>query len=216
MTSPRAHPYGETLMSFAAATLDPAFALVLNCHLHFCPACRRRVRVLEDVGGLLLEGVRAENDEALSLRTMSRFSAEIAQALSSTDRGARADPGDEAAMPAPLARIAGSARARISWQDFSPGAKSFELAQFSRSSARARIVMIEPGALLHSEKHGGQLALLLWGAYRYDGGRFERGDLHDIAAASGFKTFVSDSPEGAIFLTAIAPAAQFQIVRTAH
>ncbi|MFZ1109940.1 MAG: hypothetical protein WAN43_16520 [Rhodomicrobium sp.] len=215
MTSPRAHPYGETLMSFAAGTLDPAFALVLDCHLHFCPVCRRRVGALEDVGGLLLEGMPAGKDEAFSLRTMSRFSAESAQALSSPDQGARPDPGNEAAMPAPLARIAGGARESILWQDFSPGAHSFELAQFSRGASRARIVKIEPGALLHSEKHGGQLALILWGAYRYDGRRFERGDLHDIAP-SGFKTFVSDSPDGAIFLTAIAPAAQFQIIRTAH
>jgi putative transcriptional regulator len=216
MTSPRNHPHGETLMSFAAGTLDPAFALVLDCHLQFCPACRQRVRVLEDVGGLLLDALSGDKDEALSLRTMSRFNAEIAQAVSSDGQEAHAEPGDDAAMPAPLARATGRARESLSWQDFAPGAHSFELAQLSRGAVRARIVKIDPGALLHSERHGGQLALLLWGAYRYDGGRFERGDLHDIATGGGFKTFVSDSPEGAIFLTAIAPAAQFQIVRTAH
>jgi putative transcriptional regulator len=216
MTSPRSHPHGETLMGFAAGTLDPAFALVLDCHLHFCALCRRRVRLLEDVGGLLLEGVLAEKDEAFSLRTMSRFSAEVAQSMSSADRDSRPDPGNDAIMPAPLARFAGGAREGIPWQDLAPGAKSFELPQLSRRAARLRIVRIEPGAILHSEKHGGQLALMLWGAYRYESGRFERGDLHDIAAASGFKTFVSDSPEGAIFLTALVPAAQFEIVRTAH
>jgi putative transcriptional regulator len=215
MSSPRSHPYGETLMGFAAGALNPAFALVLDCHLHFCPNCRRRVRLLEDVGGLLLESVPADKDEAFFLRTMSRFNAEIAHPLGSPGERARLDPGDDAAMPAPLARVAGARREGISWRDLAPGAKSFELAQFSRGPARARIVRIEPGAILHSEKHGGQLALMLWGAYRYDGGRFERGDLHEIAA-SGFKTFVSDSPEGAIFLTAIAPAAQFEIIRTAH
>jgi putative transcriptional regulator len=215
MIAPRSHPHGETLMGFAAGTLDPAFSLVLDCHLHFCPTCRRRVRVLEDAGGLLLEASLAEKDDAFSLRTMSLFSSVVAQDFSTPNQEARPDPGNETVMPTPLARIAGSARGSISWQDLAPGAQSFELAQFSRGSVRARIVRIEPGALLHSERHGGQLALMLWGAYRYDGGRFERGDLHDISP-SGFKTFMSDSPEGAIFLTAIAPAAQFQIIRTAH
>jgi putative transcriptional regulator len=215
MTAPRSHPHGETLMSFAAGALDPALALVLNCHLQFCAACRRDLRPLEDVGGLLLEGMIADEDEAFSLRMQSRFSREFAQPLSSPGQHALLDPGNEAIMPAPLARATGLRRETIPWQDLSQGLRNFDLPEFARGPARARIVEIAPGAVLHSERHGGQLVLVLWGAYRNDGERFERGDLHDIDAG-GFKAFASDAPEGAVFLTAAAPVAQFEILRTAH
>ncbi len=215
MTAPLSHPHGETLMSFSAGALDPAFTLVLDCHLQFCARCRRRVRVLDGVGGLLLEGLAAGKDEALSLRMRERLAREVAQTAGSSGPDARLDAGDEAVMPAPLAHFTGLRRETIPWQDLEHGTMSFDLAGLPRGSVRARLVRIEPGAVLHSERHGGQVVLVLWGAYRYGGRRFERGDLHEIEA-SGFKTFVSDSSEGAIFVTAIAPVAQFEILRTAH
>jgi putative transcriptional regulator len=214
MSTPRRHPQGETLMSYAAGALDPAFALVLCCHLQFCALCRRRVRALDEVGGVLLERMAAQEDEAFSARTMGRFSAGPAQ-----DLGGRAqtapEAGDEVIMPGPLARATGLNRATIPWKDAPHGERRYDLPRLRAAAASARIVHIEPGAVLHSEKHGGQLVLVLWGAYVYDGDRFERGDLHDIGG-SGFKTFASASPEGATFVTSVAPAHQAEILRTAH
>ena len=74
---------------------------------------------------------------------------------------------------------------------------------------------LEPGAILHAERHGGQLALVLWGAYEYDGQLFERGDLHDLDE-NGFKTFKGASPEGVTFFTAMSPVPQPAIFRTGH
>jgi putative transcriptional regulator len=215
MTHPRSHPKGETLMSFAASALNPAFSLVLDCHLQFCVNCRRRVGVLEQVGGVLLEGLPVDKDEAFLLRMRERFAQEVAQPVGSLGSPARPGAGDEVIMPAPLAAATGLRRETIPWQDLGQGVMNFDLAEIARGSARARIVRIEPGAVLHSERHGGQLVLVLWGAYRCDGIRFERGDLHEIDA-TGFKAFASDSAEGAIFVTAIAPVLQFEILRTAH
>jgi putative transcriptional regulator len=214
MITPRRHPRGETLMSYAAGALDPAFALVLCCHLQFCALCQRRARALDEVGGVLLERMAAPDDEAFSARTMGRFSAGHAQ-----DLGARPhsvlEAGDEVMMPGPLARATGLNRATIPWKDAPLGERRYDLPALRRAAASARIVHIEPGSVLHSEKHGGQLVLVLWGAYVYDGERFERGDLQDIDA-SGFKTFASASPEGATFVTAVAPMHQAEILRTAH
>ena len=173
MTSPRAHPYGETLMSFAAGTLDPAFALVLDCHLHFCPVCRRRVGALEDVGGLLLEGMPAGKDEAFSLRTMSRFSAESAQALSSPDQGARPDPGNEAV----------DAGAACAHRQPASGESHFVARFFAwRAQLRTRAVLSRRFSRAHREDRTGRAApfrkawrttrAVLWGAYRYDGAPF--------------------------------------------
>lgn len=203
MITPRRHPHGETLMSYAAGALDPAFALVLCCHLQFCALCRHRVRALDEVGGVLLERLAGQDDEAFFARTMDRFSADAAQDLGERSHSAL-EAGDEVMMPGPLARATGLSRATIPWKDANHGERRYDLPKLRRAAASARIVHIEPGAVLHSEKHGGQLVLVLWGAYVYDGDRFERGDLHDIGA-SGFKTFASASPEGATLFVVAGP-----------
>jgi hypothetical protein len=95
------------------------------------------------------------------------------------------------------------------------GLRQFDLAKVAGAAASSHIVHIEPEAILHSEKNGGQLILVLWGAYDYDGDRFERGDLHDISE-SGFKTFKGASPEGVTFFTSISPVPQLAIFRTGH
>jgi putative transcriptional regulator len=211
----RHHPHGETLISHAAGALDPAFSAVLSCHFQFCDACRRRMRTMNDLGGVLLENLAAQEDEAFFVRTMDRYAREIAQNASISSDILAPDPGNEVIMPAPLARATGLRRETIPWEEMPHGAKKFDLPKFPGSSASARVIHIEPGAILHSEKHGGQLVLVLWGAYDFDGAHYARGDLHDMSA-SGFKTFKSASPEGVTFFTAISPIPQFDIIRTAH
>ncbi len=214
MITPRRHPQGETLMSYAAGTLDPAFALVLCCHLQFCALCRRRARALDEVGGVLLECMAAPDDEAFLARTMGRFSAEPAQDLGGRSHSAL-EAGDEVMMPGPLAFATGFNRATIPWKDTPHGERRYDLPEASpRRRFRAH----------RSYRAGRRTALReTWraarprsrGAYAYDGDRFERGDLHDIGA-SGFKTFASASPEGATFVTSVAPVHQVEILRTAH
>lgn len=213
MTVLRHHPEGETLMAQAAGTLDPAFSLVLNCHLEFCKSCRTSLRMMDDIGGLLLEGVAPGEDEGFIGRSMDRFAREAAQKLAG--RGAPQDPGSEIILPAPLARATGLKRDSIPWKDMGDGVLRFDLPKLAGASAASGIVHIKPGAVFRSGRHGGQLAIVLWGAYDYDGVHYERGDLHDIAPG-GLKAFAGASPEGATFFTAMSPVPQFEIFRTAH
>lgn len=48
------HPDTATLCSYAAASLEPAFALLVDWHLEACPACRLSLRAQEALGGELL------------------------------------------------------------------------------------------------------------------------------------------------------------------
>ncbi len=215
MTGLRHHAHGETLMSHAARTLDPALALVLSCHLQFCGTCRAALRSMNDVGGLLLDTLQAPEDDDFFQRSMRRFADEFAQDLGTLPVTDALNPGSDVIMPAPLTRATGLRRETIPWKKMPHGLSKFGLPKFAGSSASAEIVHIEPDAILHSERHGGQLVVVLWGAYDYDGGHFERGDLHDISE-SGFKTFKGASSEGATFFTAISPVPQLNIFRTGH
>ncbi len=215
MTAPRHHPHGETLMSHAAGTLDPALSLVLSCHLQFCGKCRVRLRVMGDVGGLLLEGLKASEDDDFFRRTMHRFAGEVEHNVGTLPVNEALDPGNDVIMPSPLAHATGLRRETIPWKKMPHGLSSFALPKFARASASAEIMQIEPDAILHSERHGGQLIVVLWGAYDCEGSHFERGDLHDISE-SAFRTFKGVAPEGATFFTAISPVPQIQLFRTGH
>ncbi len=214
MTILRHHPQGETLMAQAAGTLDPAFSMVLQCHLEFCKNCRASLRLMDDIGGLLLDGLApGEDDEDFIRRSMDRFAREAIQKFQG--QGASPEPGNEVILPAPLARATGLRRDGIPWKDMGDGVLRFDLPKLAGASAASGIVHIKPGAVLRSEKHGGQLVIVLWGAYDYGGVHYERGDLHDIGP-DGLKAFASASPEGATFFTAMSPVPQFEIFRTAH
>jgi putative transcriptional regulator len=215
MTLLRHHPQGETLMSWAAGTLDPAFSMVLDCHLQFCESCRASLRIMDDIGGLMLEGMTVGDDEAFFKRSMDRLAREVAQTRDLPQHGAAPDPGDDIAFPAPLARATGLRRDSIPWKDIGDGILKFDFPKFAGAAAAPGFVHLKPGAVFRSQKHGGQLAIVLWGAYEYNGVLYERGDLHDIGQ-DGFKTFSSASPEGATLFTAVSPVPQFEILRTAH
>ena len=215
MTGLRHHPHGETLMGHAARTLDPALSLVLSCHMQFCGKCRTQLRAMDEVGGLLLDGLKAPEDDDFFKRTMRRFAGESAHDLGTLPFGEALDPGNEVIMPRPLARATGLRRETIPWRKMPHGLSKFDLPKFPGALASAEIVHIEPDGILHSERHGGQLIVVLWGAYDYEGDHFERGDLHDISE-SGFKTFKGAAPEGATFFTAISPVSQIQLFRTGH
>ncbi len=171
--------------------------------------------MMDDVAGVLLDGVKAPEDEDFFKRTMQRFSAEVAQDVGNVLPPQALDPGNEVLMPAPLARATGLRRETIPWTQMPYGLSQFNLPKFAGAAASSRFVHIGQDAILHAERHGGQLIIVLWGAYEYGGDRFERGDLHDISE-SGFKTFKGASPEGATFFTSISPIPQPAIFRTGH
>src|SRR5208337_907592 len=154
MTALRHHAHGETLMSQAAGTLDPALSAVLSCHLQFCGRCRAHLRAMDDVGGFLLEGFNAPEDEDFFKRTMQRFSEDVAQNLGSVLPPKALDPGNDVLMPAPLARATGLRRETIPWKRMPHGLSRFDLPKVEGAAASSHIVHIEPGAILHSERHG--------------------------------------------------------------
>lgn len=49
------HPSEAVLTAYAAGHLRPAFALVAGAHIRGCAQCRSDVRLMEEVGGVLLE-----------------------------------------------------------------------------------------------------------------------------------------------------------------
>ena len=74
--SPRYHPTEMVLAGYASGALADGPSLAVSAHLEACPACRASVRLLEAVGGALLdetpEASMAEDALALALARIER------------------------------------------------------------------------------------------------------------------------------------------------
>ncbi len=217
MTS-RHHPDDELLMSFAAGALEEAHAAVIACYLQFDSRARARVRTMEAIGGCLLDTLELTADEAADQgffeRTMARFAEEIAH-REPVRAPAQPEPGDAIIMPGPLARATGFRRDTIPWQRLAPGVNHCPLPVL-KGNGSLRLLNIEAGASMPCHAHGeDQLMLVLWGAFRLDGARYERGSFARIEAGALHQP-AADSEEGMICLSSFGGPEPFDLHDHAH
>lgn len=164
----RHHPADDLLLALAAGRLRPGLALVVGVHLDGCAACRERLRLMEAVGGALVD----ESDPlALAPQAWSRT-------LERIDAGA----GVRAHAPAPvdtprLALPAGTAWPRrldacrpSRWRWMGPGMRFARLELPEDPDAKLFLLRIGAGRSLAQHSHDGlELTQVLCGTF--DDGR---------------------------------------------
>ncbi len=153
----------ELLIAHAAGHLGEAAALVVAAHLCLCPESRRRYRLYETLGGLLLEELPPEPlAPERRQRVLAVLGEEVADSAlpdrTGDDAGASGNP-----LPAPL-------RARLPAPlDCCPWRRSGALAELPLAAppgepARLRLLRLEPGAAVPAHGHEGlELTLVLEG-----------------------------------------------------
>ncbi len=153
----------ELLIARAAGRLAGPASVVVDAHLRLCPESRRRYRLYEALGGLLLEELPPE---PLPPERRQRMLAMLGEARAGS---AAVDPPREATgrtadpLPAPL-------RIRLPAPlDCCPWRRSGALAELPLSSgaedhARLRLLRLDPGAEVPEHGHRGlELTLVLEG-----------------------------------------------------
>ncbi len=162
----------ELLIAHAAGRLTEAAALVVAAHLCLCPESRRRYRLFETLGGLLLEELPPEE---LAPRRRERLMAALGEDPPGGGEGAvrRVD----GPLPAPLAAYLPAPLADCRWRRSGPLAE-LPLPLDGACRTRLRLLRLEPGAAVPVHGHAGlELTLVLEGRLR-DGERvLETGDL---------------------------------------
>ena len=74
MSTLKHHPDAATLVEFSAGTLEPALAMCVSAHLHFCDRCKNELMRLDQVGSQIMgEGDPAEVDEQLFDKVMAKI-----------------------------------------------------------------------------------------------------------------------------------------------
>jgi len=168
------HPSEATLMSFAAGALPAAHRQVVALHLAFCPGCARDVRLLEEIGGALLESLPPE---ALAEDALTAILARLDEAAPPPRPRAPAPPGS------PAEALALLAKGRWRWSG--PGIAMMPLMRRDETGTRLDLIRVAPGTGLLEHGHGGfESTIVLQGAFDDGVERYAAGDFGE--ADSGF------------------------------
>ncbi|HJR56167.1 MAG TPA: ChrR family anti-sigma-E factor [Rhizomicrobium sp.] len=186
----RHHPEEALLLAHAAGSLDPAMALILATHLHFCAACRAQAALGDMVGGALLEEAQPAPLAADALaRTLARLDTPAAPMP-------RAASNDN--TPPPLRAFLGGDLSAVRWRAMGPQLGYRTL--YRQGGLALRLLRGSPGSDIGSHSHRGQeYTLVLKGGYRDETGAYGPGDFQ---AAGGDITHnpVADPGEDCINL----------------
>jgi putative transcriptional regulator len=163
---PSRHPPEELLLSYVAGTAPEPVAVLVASHLELCPACRRLVRELEEVGGILLESVEEEKLAEDSLtRTLSRLDAPDDRGPESDSDPAGSRPGARAPLPGPLARLLPSGLEALRWRKVGSGVETVRILRHCEDFV-TRLVRVREGTRFLRHGHAGvELTLVLAGGF---------------------------------------------------
>ena len=154
------HPSDETLLAYAAGRLPRAHRVVVRAHLARCDQCRRSLALAKSVAAAKLE--------ALPPAPLA------ADALAATL--ARLGPQEPRRAPAPEpATVADFATGRWLW--LGPGIRLMPLMRRGEDDTRLDLIRVAPGIALPAHGHtGGEIALILQGAFGDETGTYATGD----------------------------------------
>ncbi|MGY8775610.1 ChrR family anti-sigma-E factor [Spongiibacter tropicus] len=188
------HPSEETVYSYAAGALPAALALVVGCHLQYCPQCRALAAQGEALGGDLL----ASLDE----KPLSQGRRESMMALLD------ASPAQKVEEPAPrkvAIEVPGLLRNLVGHDDFDslpwksivPGMKQVDL---KLGEGEAKLLRIAAGKKMPVHSHqGNELTLILRGGYSDSLGKFNAGDFAELDGSVEHQP-IADADEDCICL----------------
>lgn len=201
------HPSEATLFAYAGGSLPEGLSLVVASHLALCPTCRARARMLDAVGGALLDELpdTAVADDALE-RALARLDAPVPP---SNPEAAAPDVHLGLALPEPLASYVARARAPR-WRFMAPGMSHVEVMPRTSRGGTVQLLRIAPGLSVSPHSHGGnEFTLVLQGAYDDELGRFEAGEVAETDEGVLHRP-VADPEHGCICLVATEAPTRFK------
>jgi putative transcriptional regulator len=192
------HPDDATILAYAAGTVTEGFSLVLAAHMELCPHCRRRMADANAVGGELLSELRPVAMSASGFdEVWSRIEVDSQQAAADS-----LVPPPVDGMPGILTPYLPGGLDSARWRSLVPGIRQYLLDGVESGRGSVRLLSIAPGTTIPHHTHmGGELTLVIKGAYEDEIGRFKSGDLADLDSSIHHQP-VADGGEPCICLIA--------------
>ena len=172
------HPDDCTIIAYAAGALTEGFSLVLAAHLEYCPLCRERLTDAQTLGGALLMDLQPTQPPAGGLDDIW---ARIESASAEEPRIAATAIASDEVLPGVLLPFLEGGFDSIPWRSLAPGIGHHLFDDVESGQGGVRLLSIAPGITIPEHTHGGgELTLVLKGAYQDEIGYFRRGDLADL------------------------------------
>jgi putative transcriptional regulator len=199
------HIRKSTLLDYAAGRLSATLSVVAASHLAWCRECRKAV---EAAAGTTREGPQELREGARPL-DMARPGQTALKAMDRLPAAAEIAAGDmsDFGLPMPLAlRLDGRGLEDLAWRKVLPGVAVRELELPPGGAGQLRLVRIAPGRALPEHGHGGgELSLVLRGAYRDQHGRYTIGDIADLDGTAVHRPVAEDAGPCICFVAAETP-----------
>ncbi len=163
------HLDDATVLAYAAGTLGEALSTAASIHISMCPQCREALRDAEALGGEIFEGLEANAvSDTCRSATFLRLDATAGVAA----RQSRS----------PLEKLLGGKDlAHLPWRRKAPGFSVIDVPLSAKTSGSLKLLKIASGMRMLEHGHGGgELTLVLQGAFRDEVGRFSTGDIADL------------------------------------
>ena len=195
------HPDPSTLVSYAAGTLAEPLAAVVASHIALCSRCRDEVDHLDVVGGVLMMSSGSAPGPVAAMPVPGE---PPQHAVPATVAGAHER------LPSPIAAAYGLSFDRIPWRRLGPGVWHYRLALSDGVQGDLRLLKISAGRAMPDHGHGGgELTLVLDGAYADQTGEYRAGDIQDVDESIEH-TPMADPNMGCICLIASEQPARFK------
>lgn len=174
------HPDENTLIEYAAGTLNTGISIAVRAHLQFCPQCRNTVSKLNQVGGNILNNCSASALEAGALdQLLSRIhnmdsSASTMQNNHSSYENSSIDKNSKA-LPKLISKLIAQSEP-IKWRTVWPSVKAARLTT-GQNQYEISLHKIRCGGTAPVHDHRGtEITLVLEGSFSDAKGVYTEGD----------------------------------------
>ncbi|MDX2222930.1 MAG: ChrR family anti-sigma-E factor [Rhodospirillaceae bacterium] len=174
----RHHPGEETLLAYAAGTLDEATSVLVATHLALCPHCRALTAAAEAVGGEMLDrfepATLVNRSVGAALTLLDRADAPtITREAPVTSATAVAD----AVIPRPLRDFLPAEPSAVKWRWMGPGVRYAHLCG-AADTGKVGLLRIASGTRLPRHGHTDEeFTMVLEGSYASGDRSYARGDV---------------------------------------
>jgi putative transcriptional regulator len=163
------HLDDATILAYAAGTLGEPLSIAVAAHIAMCPTCRVAARRAETLGGEILE--------SLELSGVS----DVCRAATLASLDINPEPPRAPSLSPVQSLIVAKDYSALRWRKVAPGVSVVKLPLSKGAKGSLKLLSIAPGMTMLEHGHGGgELTLVLQGAFKDKIGRFGVGDIADL------------------------------------
>ncbi len=186
------HPDLSTLMSYSSGTLSLAFSTLVTSHIETCDHCKEIVQIGNELGASMMENDIGNKDKT---EDFNEFLNKLNN-KSNKSEIKEIDFDHNSEVPASLQRYIGTDLDEIQWSFFAPGIQKSQVKISDKSNCHLTFLKIKPNKKIPEHGHkGGELTLVLKGAFEDENGTYAAGDIADHDKSTHHEPVVSSKED---------------------